>query len=211
MPPIHLSLITLAPWTSLLSLTTSFCFAPPPTAQSPECTLSNVTSDLQLTSNCQSKEHCSTLTLQDFILLTSLLFEILSSFGFPSALQPQQSPLTSVFLFSHLINTIFPTALNVLQSAVSQDCVISSFIFSLLVLSLDDFIFTCSFYLDIWCQAPWISSPDFCQLALQLSRGQLKLYAPLLPEILQYWVTALEPFQTWSKFSFTCHETLLSS
>lgn len=86
------------------TVTDNFFLLPTPhTAQSPECTLSNVTSDLQLTSNCQSKERCSTLILQDFILLTSLLFEILSSFGFPSALQPQQSPLTSVFLFSHLI------------------------------------------------------------------------------------------------------------
>lgn len=68
------------------------------------------------------------ISLHD-VTLSSLLFKILSSLGFPSAPQPPEPPLTLVFLFSHLIS-IFPTDLNALGFAVSQGCSLSSFIIS---------------------------------------------------------------------------------
>lgn len=115
-PPRHLTLITLAPWTSPLSLTTSLGILPlHPTPWFPWSTLSKapVTSNWPPTAKTKNTVQGLTLILQDFILLTCLLLEILSSFGFPSALQPQQSPLTLVFLFRHFMS-IFPNALNVL-------------------------------------------------------------------------------------------------
>lgn len=198
-PPRHLTLITLAPWTSPLSLITSLGILPlHPTPWFPWSTLSKapVTSNWPPTAKTKNTVQGLTLILQDFILLTCLLLEILSSFGFPSALQPQQSPLTLVFLFRHFMS-IFPNALNVLTFLGKLP---SRFISSLCGLSLDDFVLTCRSHLDIWCQAPWISSPDLSPLALQLSGGPLNLYVLLLPEILQDRVTALEP-STWSQCS----------
>lgn len=199
-PPRHLTLITLAPWTSLLSLTTSLSILPPP--PHPMVLLIyplKSTRDLQLTSNCQNKEHCPSAYLN----LAGFYTTDLSPFGNSLFLWlPFCPPASAISLDSCIPFQSFHEHLS--QCLKCLTCCSFSGLACPAGLSAPSagFPWTISYsrrsHLDIWCQAPWISSPDLSPLALQLSGGPLNLYVLLLPEILQYRVTALEPSKTWS-------------
>lgn len=161
----------------------------PPSASAPVVPLKlpSQMSPVSPTAKAKSTVHVLTLSfMQDFVLSSSLLLKILPSFGFPPALQPPKSPLTPVFVFSHLIS-IFPYSWKFLR------VVCWAVLSSLFMLSSDDFIYTCSFHFDTGFPESWICSPDLSPLGRQLSRGQLNLYVLLL----------LPEFSNMESLSFT--------
>ena len=167
----------------------------PPSASAPVVPLKLPSQMSPVISNCQSKEHCSCAYFKlhaGFYAIAFPPFKILPSFGFPSALQPPKSPLTPVFLFNHLIS-IFPYSLQFLR--VACWAVLSS----LFMLSLDDFIYTCSFHLDTGFPGTMNLQPrPFSTGFTSIQRAAQPVWPTLVAWILQYGITVLHFSKTWS-------------